>query len=170
MDGFGKCCSTPQNFEGEPGIPIDLIIMQSLSNQDNASEFGDRCIRVDFEDFEAWSSWLNSPTVTHGHEYQNNFLNAVAGIHQKLESNLYKLGVTEIDDMLLKRDHFLLFYECQQLHSESCSKTLDASVESSRQTVNDFEKYLEPQHFKGKLGIRDQFQNNFLNAIDDIHQ
>ncbi|MBA0872996.1 hypothetical protein Goshw_025053 [Gossypium schwendimanii] len=134
------------------GIPIDLIIMQSLSNQDNAS------IRVDFEDFEAWSSWLNSPTVTHGHEYQvhpqnfealnniflnhpqftenfqlkhlefqNNFLNAVADIQQKLESDISELGVTEIDDMLLK------FAENFQL------------------------KYQE-------------FQNNFLNAVADIHQ
>ncbi|MBA0669840.1 hypothetical protein Goklo_029437, partial [Gossypium klotzschianum] len=88
---------------------------------------------VDFEDFEAWSSWLNSLAVTHCHgyqvhpqnfealnnifqnhlqfaenfqlkhlEFQNNFLNAVVDIHQKLESDLSELGVTEIDDMLLK--------------------------------------------------------------------
>ncbi|MBA0872194.1 hypothetical protein Goshw_008968 [Gossypium schwendimanii] len=46
------------------GIPIDLIIMESIPNQDNTS------MGVDFEDFEAWSSWLNSSTVTHGHGYQ----------------------------------------------------------------------------------------------------
>ncbi|MFQ6647429.1 hypothetical protein Gotur_021403 [Gossypium turneri] len=88
---------------------------------------------VDFEDFETWSSWLNSLAVTHGHgyqvhpqnfealnnifqnhlqfaenfqlkhpEFQNNFLNAVVDIHQKLESDLSELGVIEIDDMLLK--------------------------------------------------------------------
>ncbi|MBA0872195.1 hypothetical protein Goshw_008968 [Gossypium schwendimanii] len=170
MDGFEKCLR-PQNFEGDPGIPIDLIIMESIPNQDNTSEFGDIGMGVDFEDFEAWSSWLNSSTVTHGHGYQNNFLNAVADIHQKLKSDLFELRVTEIDDMLLKRDFFLVSNECQQLHSKSCSKTLDASVESSWKTVNGFGKrYLGPQNFDGEPGIRDQFLNNFLNAVADLHQ
>ncbi|MBA0697345.1 hypothetical protein Goari_020888, partial [Gossypium aridum] len=35
-------------------------------------------------------------------QFQSNFLNAVDDIHQKLESDLSELGVTEIDDMLLK--------------------------------------------------------------------
>ncbi|MBA0571651.1 hypothetical protein Golob_002031, partial [Gossypium lobatum] len=35
-------------------------------------------------------------------EFQNNFLNAVDDIHQKLESDLSEFGVTEVDDMLLK--------------------------------------------------------------------
>ncbi|MBA0571650.1 hypothetical protein Golob_002030, partial [Gossypium lobatum] len=34
-------------------------------------------------------------------EFQNNFLNAVADLHQKLESDLSELGVTKIDDILL---------------------------------------------------------------------
>ncbi|MBA0872997.1 hypothetical protein Goshw_025053 [Gossypium schwendimanii] len=130
--------------------------MESVPNQDNTSEFGDIVMGVDFKDFDAWSNWLNSPTITHSYQFQNNFLNVVADIHQKLESDLSELRVTEIDDMLLKRDHFLISDEGQQLHSESCSETLNASVESFQQIVDGFEKcYSRPQNFDGEPGIRD---------------
>ncbi|MBA0872196.1 hypothetical protein Goshw_008968 [Gossypium schwendimanii] len=88
-------------------------------------------------------------------EFLNNFLNAVADLHQKLESDLFELGVIEIDDILLKRDHFLISDECQQLYSESRSETPDASVESSWQTMDGFEKCLRPQNFEGDPGIYD---------------
>ncbi|MBA0872197.1 hypothetical protein Goshw_008968, partial [Gossypium schwendimanii] len=53
VDGFEKCYSRPQNFEGELGIPIYLIIMELVPNQDNTSEFGNIGMEVDFENFDA---------------------------------------------------------------------------------------------------------------------
>ncbi|MBA0872428.1 hypothetical protein Goshw_013503 [Gossypium schwendimanii] len=104
--------------------------MESVPNQDNTSEFGD--IGMIFEElcleqlaqlssrhsrsripgspskFEALNNiFQNHPQFAENFqlkhpEFQNKFLNAIADIHQKLESDLSELGVTEIDDMLLR--------------------------------------------------------------------
>ncbi|KAG4150729.1 hypothetical protein ERO13_D04G020650v2 [Gossypium hirsutum] len=88
--------------------------MELVPNQKNTSEFGDIAVthghgyQVHPQSFGALNNiFQNHPQFAKNFqlkhpEFQNNFLKVVDDIHQKLESDLSELGVTEIDDMLLK--------------------------------------------------------------------
>ncbi|TYH75543.1 hypothetical protein ES332_D04G026300v1 [Gossypium tomentosum] len=88
--------------------------MELVPNQNNTSEFGDIAVthghgyQVHPQSFGALKNiFQNHPQFAKNFqlkhpEFQNNFLKVVDDIHQKLESDLSELGVTEIDDMLLK--------------------------------------------------------------------